>query len=325
MSETTTERKLKVAIGMPIYASMCNANSMISLFNTMGILKQYGVESYPIFIMGESLITRARNNIVAKFLNDPDSTHLIFIDSDIVWNPVEVLKLLKHDKDIVGGVYPLKTYKWEKLENLDEILDRHQNDLNKDVPKVEFIKQNLLKYNLNYKYAQFRVENNLVEVKHIATGFMMIKREVLEKMILQHPELKFWDDMGCLNKEEDRFAYTLFDCEVVDGHYYSEDWLFCHRWTQMGGQVFADVTINLTHVGYCAYQGRYLSSLNIGNAKTTMTPVSEEKTLEDIKNLKVVETAEDADKFIQEKLAERETENTEEVPKIQVKEVEEMD
>ena len=92
---------------------------------------------------------------------------------------------------------------------------------------------------------------------------MMIKREVLEKMIEAHPEFKFWDDMGCLNKEEDRFAYTLFDCKVVDGHYFSEDWLFCHRWEEMGGSIYTDITINLTHIGTHHFQGRFLSSLNI--------------------------------------------------------------
>jgi hypothetical protein len=263
VSKTTTKPHIKIGIGIPLYGGMGFCGFFVSLINTMNVLKQHGVESYPIFILGESLITRARNNIVAKFLNDPDSTHLMFIDGDITWDPVEVIKLLNHNKSLVGGIYPLKTYKWENLSNIEEYKARNKLDINKDVPETEFIRQNLLKYNLNFKYANFQIQNNLVEVKHIATGFMMIKRSLLEKLILHHPEFKFWDDMGCLNASEDRYAYTLFDCCIDQGHYLSEDWRFSKLVTEIGEQVWADVSINLTHTGVCNYAGRFLSSLNI--------------------------------------------------------------
>jgi hypothetical protein len=260
---TSDGRPVKLCICTPLYGGLGYATYFISLINTMNLLAKNGIECEPIFILGESLITRARNNIVAKFLNKPEATHLMFIDGDISWNPVEVLKLLKHDKDLCGGIYPMKTYKWEGLNDLEKFKERHQSDLHKNVPFPEFVRQNLMKYNLNYKSASFGVQNNLVEVKHIATGFMMIKRATLEKMILALPELKFWDDMGCLNKDEDRFAYTLFDCQTVEGHYFSEDWLFCHRWEKLGGEIYVDVTINLTHTGTHQFPGRFISSLNI--------------------------------------------------------------
>ena len=90
---------------------------------------------------------------------------------------------------------------------------------------------------------------------------MMIKRELINKMILQFPETKYEDDIGFLNKHENVFAYALFDCHVINGHYYSEDWLFCHRWLEMGGEVYLDITINLTHVGTENYEGSYLNTI----------------------------------------------------------------
>lgn len=255
--------KIKLGIGIPLYGGMGFAGFFVSLINTMNLLKQQGVDSYPIFILGESLITRARNNIVAKFLNDPESTHLMFIDGDITWDPIEVVKLLNHNKELVGGIYPLKTYKWENLKNIEEYKTRNKSELNKNVPEHEFIRQNLMKYNLNFKYANFQIQNNLVEVKHIATGFMMIKRSLLEKLIMAHYRLKFFDDMGCLSKDEDRFAYTLFDCEISEGHYLSEDWRFCKLVSDMNIPIYADVSINLTHHGITGFAGRFLSSLNI--------------------------------------------------------------
>jgi len=256
---------IKLAIGVPCYGGVGMANFFICLTNTISVLKSQGIEAYPIFMLGDSLITRARNNIVAKFLNDPTATHLIFIDSDITWNPVEVIKLLRHNTDIVGGIYPLKTYKWDKLESksLEEIKTRHSNSLNTKISEQDFIRQNLMKYNLNYKYAEFKVVNNLVEVKHIATGFMMINRRVFDKMMKEYPKSKYRDNMGALTKDEDRFAFNLFHVDVVDEMYLSEDHYFCHLWTQLGGSIFADVTINLTHIGPHNFEGRFLSSLNV--------------------------------------------------------------
>ena len=69
------------------------------------------------------------------------------------------------------------------------------------------------------------------------------------------------DDVNFLRPEENAMAYALFDCGVEEGHYFSEDWLFCDRWTKMGGEIYLDVTINLTHTGIEDYKGSYISSL----------------------------------------------------------------
>jgi hypothetical protein len=95
----------------------------------------------------------------------------------------------------------------------------------------------------------------------MATGFMMIQRDVIEKMMVAFPSTKYVDDIGFLTPEENKYAYALFDCGVEEGHYYSEDWLFCHRWTKMGGSIWADVSINLTHTGIEDYKGSYLASV----------------------------------------------------------------
>jgi hypothetical protein len=89
----------------------------------------------------------------------------------------------------------------------------------------------------------------------------MIKRNTIEKMMEAFPSTKYVDDVHFLKPDENEFAYALFDCGVEDGHYYSEDWLFCHRWTKMGGEIFIDVSINLTHTGVEDYQGSYIASI----------------------------------------------------------------
>jgi len=123
------------------------------------------------------------------------------------------------------------------------------------------VQYNLLRYNINHISNVLKIDNNLACVKHLATGFMLIKREVIEKMSLTFPSTKYTDDVGFLVPDENKYAYALFDCGVEDGHYFSEDWLFCKRWTKMGGNIYIDVSINLTHTGIEDYRGSLLSTI----------------------------------------------------------------
>jgi hypothetical protein len=90
---------------------------------------------------------------------------------------------------------------------------------------------------------------------------MMIKRNTIEKMMLAYPTTKYTDDVGFLQPGENKYAYALFDCAIEENHYFSEDWLFCHRWTKMGGNVYLDVSINLKHSGVEDFNGSYISSI----------------------------------------------------------------
>jgi hypothetical protein len=224
------------------------------------------------FCRNDSLVSRARNNLIARAMTDPDATHFLFIDNDISWDPVDILKLLIAEKDLVGGIYPLKNYDWEKLvkdpqnpynSNVIQTLLKKKNDsqLANLLSDSAMIQHNLLKYNINYVNQYLEITNNLAKVKHLATGFMMIRRSVLNHMMKAFPSTKYTDDVNFLRPEENAMAYALFDCGVEDGHYYSEDWLFCDRWTKMGGDVFVDVSINLTHTGIEDYRGCYISTI----------------------------------------------------------------
>jgi hypothetical protein len=123
------------------------------------------------------------------------------------------------------------------------------------------IQHNLLRYNINYIDNVLSIDQNLAKVKHLATGFMMFKRSVIEKMAKAYPATKYVDDVGYLKGTENDHAYALFDCGVEEGHYYSEDWLFCHRWSKMGGSIYVDVGINLTHTGIEDFKGCYIASM----------------------------------------------------------------
>ena len=257
-----------VYILTPCFGSVCFVNYIYCLLQTKEMFQQFKIDLQILFCKSDSLITRARNNLVAKAMNDPSMTHMMFIDNDITWNPVDILKLMLADKPLVGGIYPLKTYDFNKIvptvNNVDpiqQIITKKNSSRLSNVPDVDTIQMNLLKYNVNHSANEIRVINNLTKVKHIATGFMMIQRNVIEKMCEAHPETKYTDDISFLNSEENKFAYALFDCGVVDKHYLSEDWMFCTRWTNLSKEIWVDITINLTHTGIHDFKGCFMSTL----------------------------------------------------------------
>lgn len=255
----------KLFILTPCFGGVNYVNYTICLINTLQIFQQLKFPIQVEFCKNDSLVSRARNNLVAKAMNDPTTTHIIFIDNDISWDPIDILKLVVADKPLCGGIYPLKNYNWNHLlkkDAVESMLTRKNNSqLNTMISDEQMVQFNLLKYNINYLDTTLVIENNIARVKHLATGFMMIQRKTIEQMYLAFPSTKYRDDVGFLHGTEHDFAYALFDCGVEEGHYFSEDWLFCHRWSKMKGEIFVNISINLTHTGIEDYRGSFISSV----------------------------------------------------------------
>jgi hypothetical protein len=262
-----------VYILTPCFGSVCYTNYVYCLLATLETFRRYGIKLHIEFCKNDSLVSRARNNLVARAMSDKTMTHIMFIDNDITWDPMDIIKLLLADKPLVGGIYPLKNYQFNTIVKpstdtrnanvaVQTMIDKKNKSQFKDLLTDEqMIEYNLVRYNINYLNSTLNIEKNLAKVKHMATGFMMIKRHVIEKMSKAFPSTKYVDDVGFLRPEENEFAYALFDCGVEEGHYFSEDWLFCHRWTKMKGEIHVDVSINLTHTGITDYKGCFLASL----------------------------------------------------------------
>ena len=214
-------KKTKVHICMPCYGGMLTESTFMSFIRWSNTARQLGIDYTVETLTNESLISRARNTMVAKFLSNPDSTHLMFIDADIGWEPWHLLLLLHHDKDVIGGMYPLKglPIKW----CVNGIEGGETEDLGR-----------------------------LQEVSKTGTGFMLIKREVFAKLVDHPATVPFINDIGldpALNKD----MRTFFDTDVREGRYYSEDWTFCENWRDLGGKVWIDKRVLLKHTGTYTY------------------------------------------------------------------------
>ena len=255
----------------PCYGSMCYVNYMVCLTDTIQLLNAHNIPVKVEYCRNDSLVPRARNNLIARAMSNSDMTHVLFIDTDITWKPIDVLKLLLSDKLFIGGVYPLKKLQWDRLEETDVINRWKKKKENTphlaSIPTSTFIENHLLNYNLNplSNGESNKIENNLIKVRHMATGFMMLSRKTIEYMQTAFPSTKYTDDVGFLKPDENKHAYALFDCAIVNEHYLSEDWLFSERWINMGGDVYADITIDLTHTGIHDFKGSILSKLDINS------------------------------------------------------------
>tara|TARA_B110000879_G_scaffold84710_1_gene117114 strand:- start:9946 stop:10794 length:849 start_codon:yes stop_codon:yes gene_type:complete len=272
LQDYANKNKIKLCILTPCFGDNCYTGYVSSLLKTVNTLNSLKIEHIIEFCRNDSLVTRARNNLIARAMSDPDITHFMFIDNDIQWGAEEIIKLLCHDKNVIGGVYPIKKYKWDKILQKDSITGeynsiskiqqrKNKSELTNAISDDNYIMHNLVDYNLNYLDKQIHVKNNTIKVKHIATGFMLIKRHVIESMIKAFPSTKYTDDVNFLTSDENKYAYALFDCSVENSTYCSEDWVFCNRWRNMGGNIFFDVTISLTHTGLEDYKGLYMSSI----------------------------------------------------------------
>ena len=112
-------QKKKLFVATPMYGGQCNGMFARSMCDLTALCLKYGIEMRSYFLFNESLITRARNYCVDEFLRS-GYTHLLFIDSDIGFNPQDVLALLaiqtdESPYDIIGGAYPKKCITWEKI------------------------------------------------------------------------------------------------------------------------------------------------------------------------------------------------------------------
>lgn len=228
---------MRLFIPLICYNHNCYAEFMMSMLKLIPLLKEYEIdyELYPIFF--ESLISRARNAAVSNFLKNPENTHLLFIDSDIIFKAEDVLKLFVVDKDIIGCAYPLKKINLDKLKkskNLDE----------KDAVLVS------TEVGLHLKTEQYI--STLMECDYMTTGFVLIKRNVFETLIEKYPEKEYVNDVS---EYGDGKFYDLFSVSINPQTKIleSEDYSFSRLWREAGGKIYVKTDINLQHIGGFSY------------------------------------------------------------------------
>jgi hypothetical protein len=237
-----------LVIGTPCYGGVVTLPYMLSMLSLKDVLNAAKIPFRLLTPAHESLITRARNSIANQFLRDERATHLLFIDADIEFPPQLVPRLLCAEKDVVCGVYPVKGLP------LDRVMAQPEGT----PPAVAEAAS--LDYAVRVKPGCRMDEAGFLEVEYAATGFMLIRREVLARLMDAYPRLRY--RYACTNEAAaDNYAFfdTAIDPETQT--YLPEDYAFCKRWRDIGGKVHVSVVGKLAHVGGRAYAGDFAAYL----------------------------------------------------------------
>ena len=242
---SSTDEQFCLVVGTPCYGRQVTDLYAGSLLKLQMACFQRDVRLVVRMMGSDALITRARQNIVADFLSTEEATHLLFIDADIGFEPEQVFRLMEFNVDVSAAIYPIKRIDWNKMQACVEA---------KRTP----LESSSLSYMIEFAGDRIQVVNGFAKVEYAGTGFLMIKRKVLIDMVEHYPELKYGHD----HKHEDKLGgnkwrSALFNCMIdkESGVYLSEDFSFCKRWTDMGGEIWADLESRLTHVGTVSFQG----------------------------------------------------------------------
>jgi len=221
------KNKPSIHIAMPCY-DMVKISTMISIAKLVKELTQAGLK-FEINTMKSPYIAYARNILMSRFLQREED-HLLFIDSDLEFEPECVLKMLIAEKDIICTPYRVKTNDPTAIKYTVSI---------KDPKNVKIL------------------AGGLVEIQGGPAGMMLIKRTVFEKMIKDYPEREIKVHPNEDTFPKDMRIYNFWDCNFKDGVWKGEDIFFCDLAREAGFKVYANITSTLTHHGSFGYKGRY--------------------------------------------------------------------
>jgi len=199
--------QIKLMVASPIYGN-CDPR----FFSALRPLEKAGATIA--IKLGDSLVARARNNLAADFLAS-DCTHLLWIDSDILFDYEHVERLLSHEVDVVGGLYAIK---------------------DQDRPRWCC---NLLPGG--------KLKGDLAPAQETGTGFLLTTRRVYEALQEDHPERFYTCDFDKVSK------FDFFPTGVRNGRYLSEDWAFCWDCRAAGFEVWVDSECKVDHLGIARY------------------------------------------------------------------------
>jgi hypothetical protein len=244
--EMSALRTFRPLIATPSHNSAVFINYMLSAIQFQEACFAAGMRLDFFFRHGDSLVTRARNDCVAYFLTNTQFTHLFWIDADIGYSPEAAYRLLRADRDVVAGVYPLKREDWP----------------------AEGVPQGTTRARFEELYARYTVNtgrlgedvalvidaDGFMKVREAPTGFVCIKRSVFARLIAAYPELQYVPDWPEGSVPSGAVHYRFFDVMVdpESGR---------RLWEKIGGEMYVDANSNLTHAGGRLYTGDFGATL----------------------------------------------------------------
>ena len=264
-------RKKKIFVATPMYGGQCAGVYTKSCTELATLAAKYGIDVRFFYLFNESLITRARNYLVDEFIRS-DCTHLMFIDSDIGFDPNYILTMAammddedeNNEYDVLCGPYPKKTIAWEKVA---KAVDKGYADDNPSALDA-FVGD----YVFNPVPGTTEIKlNEPVEVLEGGTGFMMIKKKVFDRFAEKWPDYSYRPDhVRTKNFDGSREIMMYFQALIDDKtkRYLSEDYMFCQYARESDSKVWYLPWMELKHVGMYIFGGTLQALAAVGASPT---------------------------------------------------------
>lgn len=287
VNESEIRRKsIHVMIATPTDGGITH-NFAIALSKLVIHLDRVGIKYNIQVIPNDSLITRARNTLVALFLANPVYTHMMWIDSDLSFDPDKVERLLTSGKDVAGAAYPLKTTNYEMMARAAKANDNISIEEMKNYSSkfvINTITEDMLRKAMVcddpkavVNPSQVQIVEGFTEVSELGTGFLCVRRSAYLKMIEYYSDDYYSTDQPTLREMDKKLTklgihtfYTFYDTMIfkTKGHdgqearrYLSEDYAFCQKWRQTGGKVYCMPDVSFAHTGPVEFHGNYFQHL----------------------------------------------------------------
>ena len=278
--ELSELRKKKIFVATPMYGGNCHGMYCKSTADLAKLGQAYGIDIKFFYLFNESLITRARNYCVDEFMRS-DYTHLMFIDSDIGFDPNDVLTLAAlmdtddaNGKEIMCGPYPKKTIAWEKIKMA---VDKGFAD--KDPSNLENFVGDFV-FNPAEGQTSVRIDEP-VKVLEGGTGFMMITKSAFDKFSKAYPEYSYLPDHVRTKHFDGSREIMMYFQALIDEktkRYLSEDYMFCQWMQKVGVATWMAPWMRLQHTGSYTFGGSLGDLAQVGAAATA--------DVESLKNMK---------------------------------------
>ena len=248
------KEKIKLYVATPVHNEV-SIHYMQSIVRLQAECYKKNIE-FTLDMMKSSLVTQGRNTCVSHFLNT-DYTHLLFIDSDILFYPQSIFKMINKNVEMCSIPYPMKIINWDKVFNKIE-----------DIPTMTELQKNTSgnKFPVKIKDKEDEVimTNEMIELNYAPTGCMLLQRQVFDKMIQAYPTKTIHqetviDGETTIVPNMYNFFDTYYDEKAK--RYYGEDFAFSKLWRAIGGTCYALITEYITHVGEYQYTGRLLDEM----------------------------------------------------------------
>lgn len=268
--ELSTLRERRIMVATPMYGGQCHGMYAKSCADLAKLCQAYEIDLKFFYLFNESLITRARNYCVDEFMRS-DYTHLMFIDSDIGFDPHDVISLAaqmnpedEKPKEIMCGPYPKKTIAWEKIKRAVDkgFADENPQDLEKYVGDYVF--------NPADGSGSIRIDEPC-EVLEGGTGFMMITKSAFEKFSVAYPDYTYLPDHVRTKHFDGSREIGMYFQALIDPkskRYLSEDYMFCQFMSDVGVPTYLCPWMKLMHTGSYTFGGSLADIAALGASAT---------------------------------------------------------